>query len=228
MNSEELDADPPSGLRETKKSRTRATLARAALSLVAKDGLGATTVEAIAARADVSTRTFFNYFDAKDEAVVHLGANRFRQLMEHLFAQDHADQSGSPAANPVTRIRDIMLGLLRDDDPAAVADDELFRVALDRDPSLFGALHASLHSVGEEFEARIVTQYTSVRDQDLARVGLSLALGLTQAAMLDVRAGRCDSPVHERVATLYSLLKSAFTEASDSTSAGSLGRSSLS
>lgn len=222
VNSDEPPAASQPGLRETKKSRTRATLARAALSLVAEEGLGATTVEAIAARADVSPRTFFNYFDSKDEAVVHLGAFRFRHLMERVFAQDDTEQPGAAPTNPVMRIRDVMLSLLRDTDPAAAADDDLFRVALDRDPALFGALHTSLQAVGEEFEALIVTRYASVRDRDLARVGLSLALGLTQAAMLDVRAGRCDSPIDERVADLYEVLESAFTETTTATDAAPL------
>lgn len=202
----------PAGLREIKKARTRASLARAALQLVAEDGLQATTVEAIAARADVSPRTFFNYFDSKDEAVVHLGTDRFRRLMSRLFA-DGGERSG----NPVLQIRDVMLRFLGDTDPDAAADDELVRAALDRDPSLFGALHTSMAVVGAEFEAAIAARYSTVREQELARVGLSVALGLTQTAMLDARDGRTLAPPAERVAHYFDLLESALHEGPDNT-----------
>lgn len=143
-------APAPTGLREAKKVRTRANIARAALQLVAEEGLHATTVEAIAARADVSPRTFFNYFDSKDEAVVHLGADRFRRLMPRLF-----DESADPSRiDPVLRIRDAVLDFLHesDSDPDASADDELMRTALERDPSLFGALHTSMAVSSAEFD----------------------------------------------------------------------------
>ena len=192
------------GLRETKKARTRASLARAALQLVAEDGLQATTVEAVAARAEVSPRTFFNYFDSKDDAVVHLSTDRFRRLLSRLFAE-----AGGLSTNPVTRIRDVMLQFLGDADPDTASDDDLMRSALERDPSLFGTLHASMNTIGAEFEAAIAERYPAVRDRELARVGLSVALGLTQTAMLDARDGRTDAPVAERVSHYFDLLESA-------------------
>ena len=56
-------------LRERKKRATREALRRAAVSLVADRGLGAVTVQDIAARAEMSPRTFFNYFPSKEDAV---------------------------------------------------------------------------------------------------------------------------------------------------------------
>ncbi|WP_298865458.1 TetR/AcrR family transcriptional regulator [uncultured Microbacterium sp.] len=61
------------GLRERKKQQTRRRLEQAAVAIVAEDGLDALTIDAISERAEVSPRTFFNYFDSKEDAILGLG-----------------------------------------------------------------------------------------------------------------------------------------------------------
>lgn len=62
------DAAP--GLRERKRRATRLAIQQAALSIAIEHGLSAVTVDEVSRRADVSPRTFFNYFPSKEQAIL--------------------------------------------------------------------------------------------------------------------------------------------------------------
>lgn len=58
------------GLRERKKLETRRAIRQAALDLALESGMKNLTVEAVAEAAEVSPRTFFNYFSCKEDALI--------------------------------------------------------------------------------------------------------------------------------------------------------------
>jgi AcrR family transcriptional regulator len=76
-------------LRERKKQRTRATLIDAAVELCDRQGFERTTVDQIAAIADVSPRTFSRYFATKDAIALALIDEALELTAAELARQPH-------------------------------------------------------------------------------------------------------------------------------------------
>lgn len=72
------------GLRERKKQRTRDALSLATIRLIAERGWQNVRIEDIAAAADVSVRTFRNYFSGKAEAIAARHLDRMRRIAREL------------------------------------------------------------------------------------------------------------------------------------------------
>ncbi|MDT5286539.1 MAG: hypothetical protein QOG79_2163 [Mycobacterium sp.] len=79
------------GLRERKKVDTRRALSDAAMQLAFERGLENVTRDEIAARADVSLRTFNNYFGNKYEAVAYRQIQRMERSLS-AFRERPADE----------------------------------------------------------------------------------------------------------------------------------------
>lgn len=95
------------GLRARKRRETGARIARAALTLFQKQGYDATTLEAVAAAADVSPRTLYHYFASKDELLRHWnGSGGF------LVALGPAIVASGTALDPLATVRAAMRDLI--------------------------------------------------------------------------------------------------------------------
>jgi AcrR family transcriptional regulator len=81
--------DAALGLRELKKLRTRATLVDSAARLCARQGYEQTTVDQIAAAADVSPRTFSRYFPNKEAVIGALMEETSDRVAAALSRQPH-------------------------------------------------------------------------------------------------------------------------------------------
>jgi len=94
---------PAPGLRERKKAKTRWAIQEHALRLFAEQGYEGTTVDQIAAAAEISPSTFFRYFPTKEDVVVQ---DEFDdQLLE-------AFRAAGAAPDPLASLRDSVLAAI--------------------------------------------------------------------------------------------------------------------
>jgi AcrR family transcriptional regulator len=94
------------GLRERKKQRTRDALVDAAFALFRRKGFEATTIDEIADAVDVSPRTFFRYFESKEDVALTLLDLQFSTIYEEFAAR--------PAHEPVlTALRHATVAMMR-------------------------------------------------------------------------------------------------------------------
>jgi AcrR family transcriptional regulator len=94
--------DVAASRRERKKSQTRRALRRAALLLAVERGYDGFTIHDVADAADVSTRTFFNYFPSKDAAIVGHDPGRNERLSRQLIDRPSNER-------PLTALRAVLL-----------------------------------------------------------------------------------------------------------------------
>jgi AcrR family transcriptional regulator len=91
-----MDTDQ-TGLRERKKARTRAELTEAALRQFTQRGFDETTIDDIVDACEVSPRTFFRYFDSKEDVVIGFYDDLGDELIE-LVGDRPADEPPFEAA----------------------------------------------------------------------------------------------------------------------------------
>jgi AcrR family transcriptional regulator len=95
----------PAGLRERKKQRTRDALVDAAFDLFGRKGFEATTIDEIAEAVELSPRTFFRYFESKEDVAL--------TLLDQQFAAVYAAFAARPAREPVlTALRHAVVGMM--------------------------------------------------------------------------------------------------------------------
>ncbi|MEU6782291.1 TetR family transcriptional regulator [Nonomuraea angiospora] len=104
------------GLRERKRARTHAAISEAAIALFLERGFDQVSVAEVAEAAEVSKRTLFAYFPAKEELVVH-------RFADHETEAARVVRARPPGVGPLVALRDHFLDGLRDRDPITGLND---------------------------------------------------------------------------------------------------------
>lgn len=173
---------PEPGLRERKRALTHAALERAAVEIAAEQSIEQATVEAICARAGVSPRTFFNYFESKDDAIVGI-----RDIAIDPDLLREATRQGDSLVDAVI---DLLVDLMT----PAFAQADLFparRELLRQHPHLLGRQAAQLRRMTDELSAAVVSIMAAQDPRNNAAPHPDLVVALCGTA---VRVA-----VHERV-----------------------------
>lgn len=127
------------GRRERKKLETRRALASAALRLAVEKGPDQVTIEEIADAADVSVRTFFNYFSSKEEAIVGRDPESRSVLVQRLLDRPAEE-------DPFEAVRNVIRSWFEDAD-SWIHERALRQKLVRQHPSLLPRHLASHHDL---------------------------------------------------------------------------------
>lgn len=188
------------GLRARKKARTRAAIQQQALRLFREQGFAATTVEQVAAAAEVSPSTVFRYFAGKDELAVLDDHHSMADVLPRLFL-------GQPAhLSPLAALRAALLAAFAELDPADRVARQARDLALLQVPELWAA-NVGLVVRGMDALGELVARRTGRDQRDpLVRAFTGAVLGLSARALLDA-AGEPDADPVAAVDAALALLE---------------------
>jgi AcrR family transcriptional regulator len=168
------------GLRERKKQKTKAAIQRAALRLFKRQGYEETTVEQIAAAADISESTFFNYFPSKEDVVI------YDEYDPQIFAALATGKHDEPLAKSIENLMETLGGLFEADHDAIYERAKLSLEVPELRAHAWEELEKARDLIGSIIASRTGhdTSELAVRVISMALVGAAF-----EASMEWVRAG---------------------------------------
>lgn len=188
----------PEGLRERKRRDTHDRIATAGLKLFIENGFEATTLDAIAAAAGISRRTFFYYFKSKEDVLLGQEGSGFTQALRTTMLEGSVDQA------PIEAARKCFIKLAsRYETRESIVVDRLLR---------------STEALRARKDARFVEMELTLADtmaelwpdparSDALRIVAMMAIGTLRLALDDWRREEAEKPLAHYLRHNFTLLK---------------------
>jgi AcrR family transcriptional regulator len=159
-------ASPPGGLRARKREQTQARLTRVAMELFLARGFEATTLDDIAAAADISRRSFFHYFASKEDVVLAWQDGSAAAMAAAIAARPAAESMLTAAENAILEMarqlrpdEAIALARLKRDTPALQAREQVKYEKMEK--AMAAALGGRAGDAAGRVKARLVAMITT-------------------------------------------------------------------
>jgi AcrR family transcriptional regulator len=170
------------GLRQRKKEKTRRALVDTAMRLFAERGYDETTIADLASATEVSPRTFFSYFPAKEDLLFADVNDRIAALSRLEFGPP-----GQPLRDGLRRAAEQYVQWVMTDSADARTEigrrTELMRQIIESRPSLQAALLLRLRAADRMLASKLHAAFPDDLDEVLAAaVVAALTAGLRAAA----------------------------------------------
>ncbi|WP_165791901.1 TetR/AcrR family transcriptional regulator [Thalassospira marina] len=169
----------PESLRERKRRETHDRLVKNGLKLFMEKGFEATTLDAIAAAAGISRRTFFYYFKSKEDILLAQEGSGFSQALRTAMLEESTDQT------PIKAARQCLIKLAsRYESQQSIVVDRLLRsteALRARKEALFADMEQTLYEAMTELWPQQV-------ERDVLRLAAMMAIGTLRLALDQWRA----------------------------------------
>ena len=182
------------GLRERKKLQTRHAIHQAALDLIDEQGLEATTIDQICGAADVSSRTFFNYFPSKAAALL--------QLPDATISPEARERFLAARGGLVLALCDVVAG-----NSEAGPDRARLKTLVARHPELLSIVMSMMTETRSQYVALASERASSPEQADLAVTLVMAAFGRLMHEPTD-----SDVPLVTRLRALVERMSSTLDE----------------
>ena len=186
------EVDEPAGLRARKKRARLEALVDATHRLAGEHGLERVTVEAVCAEVGVSVRTFFNYFESKDDAVLGMAHWRLDPAAAEAFA------AGGPSGDLLPDMQALVASVLDHPPLGKERMERAFEVAQGH-PELFVRAYTHVQGLHDEIAALVRRRLGPAADESVVTMVGGLLVLLSHATFVRWDATGRAGDVHDHL-----------------------------
>jgi len=170
------------GLRETKKAKTRLAISAVATAMFIERGFDAVTVAEVAAAAEVSAATIFNYFETKEDLF-------FDREAEMIAAQVRVIGERAAGETIVAAIHRQLRAAIEDELPGLIERDVArFVATAQASPALRARVRLAIEKLEASLAAAIAAETGATADDATPRLVAGMIVGVERVLLDALRA----------------------------------------